>query len=259
LPSRETTQLDVEWERYESLGSRSLLGVARRQVDGPMRDALATNAERVIADFRHDRPTVRERQWQQARNWLGKALRIDPRNASLTARLRYCEGQLSRIDGEARLQASRRQDADRLLHDAVSRFEEAAQLDRAWPDPWLGLLRTYIYGIEDPARAVEALNEAERRGHRAGRREFTQLGEAHFTMAERGYKECSRLPAEQQCGCLQRASGLYRQSVSWFERAATDADTSRALVRAHERQTATMASMSGLACTDVVPGTAGAL
>ncbi len=249
LPTSEASGLDAAWGRYDALRARSVLGLARWQLDTPMRDALVTNAERVIDDFRHDRPTVRERQWQQAGAWLAHALRIDPGNASLMARLRYCEAHLKRIDGEARLRLSKRQEADRLLHDAVSRFEQAARLDRAWPDPWLGLLRTYIYGLEDPVRAVEALNEAERRGHRASRREFMQLGEAHFTQADRAQRECERLPAEQQCGCLQRVDALYQQSASWFERATADAETSRALLRGHDRRLATSTKMQALGCT----------
>ena len=250
LPTRETTTLDAAWTEYEAVRDSSVLGLARQRVDGPMRDALATHADRVIADFKFDRPTVRERQWQQASAWLGNALRIDPGDSTLLARLRYCEGQLRRIDGEARLRGGKRPDAERLLHEAVLRFEEAARLDRTWPDPWLGLLRTYVHGLDDPSRAVEALNEAERRGYRAGRREFLLLGEAHFARAERAQRECERLPVEQQCGCLERAGGLYRQSGSWLERAPADAETSRGLLRATERRLATSTRMFERGCTD---------
>ena len=248
LPTREADNLDDAWQQYQRVDSRSLLGMARHEVRDAMRDALITNANRVIADFRQDRPTVRERQWQQARTWLDQALHLDPGNLALVSRLRYCEAHLSRIDGEARLGQAQRQDADRSLHDGVARFEEAARLDRTWPDPWLGLLRTYIHGLGDVRKAVEALNEAERRGYRAGRREFTQLGDAHLTQAEKGRRECDRLPADHRCACLQRTHALYRQAVAWFERAERDADTSRWLVRAQGGLDAVTARMSELAC-----------
>lgn len=233
LPTREDSELDAAWQQYQGVERRSMLGFARRQVDDEMRDALATHADRIIDDFRRDRPSVRERQWQQARAWLGYALRIDPGRTSLVARLRYCEGQLSRIDGEARLREGRRQDADRLLSTAVSRFEESTRLDRSWADPWLGLLRTYAYALEDMKKAVAALNEAERRGYRAGRREFMQLGAAHFQMAERVRRECEDLPDDQQCTCLQRPGELYGQSVTWLDRGDGDSDTLRGRSRAH--------------------------
>jgi serine/threonine-protein kinase len=248
LPTREDADLDAAWERYRTVGSRSLLGIARRQVDEAMEQALVTHADRVIADFRQERPTVRERQWDQARMWLANALRVDPGNASLLARLRYCEGHLSRIDGEARLKDGQRPDADRLLHAAVARFDEAAKLDRAWADPWLGLMRTYIYGLEDLKKAVEALNEAERRSYRAGRREFAQLGEAYLAQAERSRRDCDKLPAERICACLQRAGEDYRQSASWLDRAPGYGDTARGLVRAHAGLRAVTDRASGLIC-----------
>jgi len=252
LPTKDVSDIDEAWQRFDALRTRSMLGMGYRPASRAMRDALATHAERVMADFRQDRPTVRERQWQQARTWLAHALQLDAGDAGLTARLRYCEAQLNRIDGEARLK-TRRQEADRLLHDAVYRFEEAARLDRSWPDPWLGLLRTYIVGLDDPARAVEALNEAERRGHRAGRREFMQLGEAHAALADRSRRECDKLPMDQQCGCLQRTAETSRQSVGWFQRVPSDPDASRGIVRAHERQLAIDERLYELGCTEAVP------
>lgn len=233
LPTREDATLDAAWATYQRVENRSLLGVARRRVDDEMADALVTHANRVIADFRQDRPTVRERQWQQARAWLASALRVHPSDATLVARLRYCEGHLSRIDGEARLREGQQLEADRRLHDAVSRFDEAARQDRAWPDPWLGLLRTYIHGLGDLEKAVSALNEAERRGYRAGRREFAQLADAHYAQADRARRECERLPLDSACGCLQHSARLYRSAVSWFDRAAGHPEASRGLVRAH--------------------------
>ena len=250
LPTREANELDAAWTRYGSIQRRSLLGLARLEVRRPMRDALVTNAGRVIGDFRQDRPVVRERQWQQARAWLAHALEIDPGSAVLLARLRYCEGHLSRIDGEARLAATERVEADRLLHDAIARFEESARLDKSWADPWLGLLRIHIYAIEDLPKAVEALNEAERRGHRSGRREFLQLGEAHFGRAERERRDCDTLPDDSQCACLQRSGTLYRQSDTWFERLDRDADTTRRLSRSQSRQNSLSEKLSALGCGD---------
>jgi hypothetical protein len=232
LPTRQDAEVDAAWQEYQRLQGRSLLGFAPRRVDDEVRDLMATHAQRVIDDFRHDRPTVRERQWQQARTWLGYALQIDPGDSGLLARYRYCDAQLNRIDGEARLRQARRQEADRLLHAAVSRFEEAARLDRAWADPWLGLLRTYVYGLEDMNKAVAALNEAERRGHRAGRREFILLGTAHQQLADRGRRDCERLPADQHCTCLQRSGELYARAATWLNRVRDDPESLRGVSRA---------------------------
>ena len=78
---------------------------------------------------------------------------------SREAALRYCEGHLHRIDGEARtaeLRAAvdkggiRKGDeekgpaAQRELTAAVTAFREAAELRPDWPDPFLGLMRTFV-------------------------------------------------------------------------------------------------------------------
>ncbi len=257
LPTREGDTLDAAWETYQRIERGSVLGFAPRRVDDEMGEALVTHANRVIADFRHDRPTVRERQWQQARGWLASAVRLKPSDSTLVARLRYCEGQLSRIDGEARLRDGQRADADRLLHGAVARFDEAARQDRAWADPWLGLMRTYIYGLDDLEKAVAALNEAERRGYRAGRREFTQLGEAHYAQADRGRRECDRLPPDSACACLRRSAALYRQAASWYERATGYPEASRGLLRAIAGLQAADERISLLACEYGDPSGAG--
>jgi hypothetical protein len=248
LPTRESNDLEAAWTRYGWIQRRSLLGLARLEVRRPMRDALVANAGRVIGDFRQDRPVVRERQWQQARSWLAHALEIDPGSSVLLARLRYCEGHLSRIDGEARLASNQRTEAERLLHDAIARFDESARLDKSWPDPWLGLLRIHIYALEDLPKAVAAVNEAERRGHRSGRREFLQLGEAHFGRAERERRDCDTLPADSRCACLQRTGTLYRQSDAWIERVDRDADTTRRLARSQSRQASLSEKLSSLGC-----------
>lgn len=248
LPTREDAELDTTWTQYQEIVRQSPFGFARRRAAGPMGDTLVTHANRVIADFRQERPTVRERQWEQARTWLANALRLDPRNSTLLSRLRYCEGQLSRIDGEARARTGQRQEADRFLHDAVARFDESAKLDRSWPDPWLGLFRTYVVGMEELDKAVGALNEAERRGYRGGRREFAVIGDAYATRAARESRECERVPADGACSCLERSGGLFRQAVSWLERLEATPDTSRALSRARGGLTTVNDRLMALAC-----------
>jgi hypothetical protein len=234
LPTLQDSELEGAWTRYASIRERSL-GLASGRVSEPLVSALLVHADRVIADFRHERPTVREKQWDQARTWLSYASRIQPSNERIVARLRYCEGHLARINGEARLRdSSRRPQAERYLHDAVTRFEEAARLDRSWPDPWLGLLRTHIYGHEDADKGVEALNEAARRGYRPGRREFAQVGDAYQAKAERGRRDCDSAAEDRRCACLLRCADAYRQAISWYGRAEGFAETSRAISRADD-------------------------
>ena len=58
----------------------------------------------------------------------------------------------------------------------MAAFREAAELRPNWPDPFLGLARTFIYGLEDVDRGADALKQAQRLGYTAGDRETAQLG-----------------------------------------------------------------------------------
>src|SRR4029453_14483811 len=110
-----------------------------------------------MANYRTPLPTVRETQWKQAREALARAVRIAPSNRRLKAWLRSWEGQLHRINGEARKARRKTVEAQQEFTDAVTAFREAAELRPDWPDPFLGLARTFIYGLEDVDRGADAL------------------------------------------------------------------------------------------------------
>jgi len=214
-PSSEAPQL---WDRYRSLSSRSLLRIGVAGLRGPMRERLMAQAERVIADYRQDAPAVREAQWRQAASALTDVLHLDPSDRPALARLRYCEGHLQRIDGETRKR--RRQPAAQPLHTAAQKFEEAAQLDGRWPDPYLGLARTYIYGLDDLDRAIAALHEAENRGYRPGNRELVQLADGYRSRAERMRRDAQGVRGlDQEKDYLQKALEDYKQAFDLYRQA----------------------------------------
>ncbi|MFB3853274.1 MAG: protein kinase [Vicinamibacterales bacterium] len=219
LPALQPSQLDAAWRRYEALDERSLLRFGLVGLRRPLRERLVAHADRVISDYRHDAPAVREAQWQEASAWLAKASRLDPGNSSLTARLRYCEGHLYRIEGEAKKR--RKQASADTLHQAVMRFEEAGRLDRQWPDPYLGLGRTYIYGLEDLDRAIAAFEEAGKRGFRPGLREIAQLADGYRNRGERMRREAANLRGlPQEVDLLLKAANDYRRSLVLYQQAA---------------------------------------
>ena len=96
---------------------------------------------------------------------LARALVARGDDRQMRAALRYCEGHLHRIDGEARKARKLPAEAQREFADAVVAFREAADLRQDWPDPYLGLMRTFIYGLDDVERGADALEQAKRRGY----------------------------------------------------------------------------------------------
>ena len=141
--------------------------------------------DRVIADYRTSLPTVREAQWKKAQEALSRAYTATPGDRQLKAALRYCEGHLHRIDGEARKARRQIPAAQREFNDAVAAFREAAELRPKWPDPFLGLARTFIYGLEDVDRAADALTQAEHNGFVPGSRKRCSSATATARVATR--------------------------------------------------------------------------
>jgi hypothetical protein len=188
----------------------------------------STLADRVIANFRSPFPTVRERQWQLARDSLARALEVGGDDRQLRAALRYCEGHLHRINGEASIKRREVVAGQRELTNAVAAFREAAELRPRWPDPFLGLARTFVYGLDDLDRGADALEEAQRHGYVVTDREIAQLADGYRARGNslvRAARQLSGLPQEPDY--LTRAAEAYREALTLYSKAVNFADAPR--------------------------------
>ncbi len=222
------SEMHTLWERHQDLAHRSLLGIGLIGVRTPLKERLLAQADRVIAGYRQDEPAVREAQWQSAVTWLTDALHLDPGDRSATARLRYCEGQLLRIDAEGRRR--KKQPAGEVLQEAVARFQEAARLDARWPDPYLALARNYVYAFDNVDAALTAMREAEQRGYRPGNRELMQLADGYRNRADRMRREAAAagMP-EQERACLRKSDDDYTQAIDIYGKAIGFGEASTAM------------------------------
>jgi tetratricopeptide (TPR) repeat protein len=165
-------------------------------------------------------PNVREAQWMSARNALRRAVPAEPGNNRLVAALRYCEGHLHRIDGEAAKQRNEDAEAQNELSESVALFREAAELRSDWPDPFLGLARVFIFGLDDVDRGASALEQAQQRGYTLTERETSLLADgyrARGTSFVRIARKLEGMPQESDyltkaVEAYQRALELYVQS-----------------------------------------------
>ena len=199
------------WNQQRQLAGGSLhLGVA------PLERALVAQgsvlSERTFARYRAASATVFEREWRQTRDALEFAVRANSSRRHLAA-LRYCEGHLRRIDGEARLKAKQASAGQQELTAAVALFREAAELRADWPDPFLGLMRAFI-ALEDIERGADALAQAGRYGYAAGNRDWALLGEGYLTRA-------AKLAESEELESLTRAAEAYGKAIEHFSKAAT--------------------------------------
>ena len=234
VPARELDGMADAWDQRRALRGRGMpLAVAG--LERSLSEHTAPLTDRVMANYRTPLPTVRETQWKQAREALARAVRVAPGNRRLTASLRYCEGQLHRINGEARKARRDRAAAQQEFTEAVTAFREAAELRPNWPDPFLGLSRTFIYGLEDVDRGADALKQAERYGFTPGDRETVQLADGYRARAEALARTAHTLEGTgQEQEYLTRASEAYKQSLELYAKAAAVPGVART-IRVAER------------------------
>jgi hypothetical protein len=170
----ESGNLDALWADYQLLNERAWVRSTTRPLALVLAGRLVSDASTTLKDYRQDEPRVRSRQVETARAQLARALVVQPDNTLAEAWLRYADGHLERIEGDARRGDERREAWGR----AVARFEEASALAPDLPDPYLALTRLYTHrDYRDPDRARRAMAAAERRGHLRGVREHAQLGD----------------------------------------------------------------------------------
>jgi serine/threonine protein kinase/tetratricopeptide (TPR) repeat protein len=228
VPTQELDGLGKVWDQYEALSRRSLrIGVIG--LERALARQTGILSDRVMANYRTALPSVRETQWRQAREALAHAVSVVP-SAERKASLRYCDGHLHRIDGEARKARGRAVEAQQEFTDAVTAFREAAELRPNWPDPFLGLARTFIYGLEDVDRGADALTQAQRLGYTPGDRETTQLADGYRARGDtlaRTARTLAGLAQEQEY--LTRAADAYRRALDLYGRVVSFADVARAM------------------------------
>ncbi len=225
VSTRELEQLGDAWASYDNLSRRSYLGFGTMALERSLTRRTTTLADRVISNYRGPLPMVREKQWQMARDSLVRALAVGGYDQHRRAALRYCEGHLHRINGEAKMRRREVVAAQRDLTAAVAAFREAAELRPGWPDPFLGLARTFVYGLEDLDRGADALKEAQRHGYTPTDRETVQLADGYRLRGNslvRSARQLSGMP--QEIDFLTRAAEAYREALALYSKASNFAN-----------------------------------
>lgn len=216
-PLQDLQGLAALWPQYEALAASSRTGVPVARLERALTAQTLVLADRVMANYRTPSPTVRENQWKAARAALARAAALAPNDRRLRAALRYCDGHLLRINGEASKARKQTAAAQQQFTDALVAFREAVSLREQWPDPYLGLARTYVYGLEDVDRGVEALAQAAKLGHPPGIREATQLADGYRARGEALARTAPTLEAlPQERDYLERAREALTEALDRY-------------------------------------------
>jgi len=213
-------KLPSAWNQYDSLRDRSRLGFGTSDLEDALTRRTTVLVDRIIANYRTPNPTVREAQWMAARDALDRALSFAGDNRDLRGALRYCEGHLHRINGEAQKTRGDGDEGQEELADAVVAFREAADLRQNWQDPFLGLARTFIVGLDDVERGQDALNKAVELGYTLSDRESLLLADGYRSQGNslvRTARQVKGLPQEHDY--LSRAAEAYRLALTNYANA----------------------------------------
>jgi eukaryotic-like serine/threonine-protein kinase len=202
---QEASGLIQMWDQFARLNGSSSLNLGAIPLEHALLRQTAALADRTFARYRSGNGTIFEKEWRQTRDALILATLAKPSSRQLKAAVRYCDGHLRRIDGEARMKAKQTESAMQELGVAVTAFREAAETRPEWPDPFLGLMRTFI-GMDDIEHSADALAQAQRYGYTAGGRDWALLGEGYLA---RGVK----LAASDELEPLTRAADAYTQAI----------------------------------------------
>ena len=206
------TDPDAVWNRWTVIAKDNGRSLALYGPRHSVKKRLESAADRVIETYRtSDTQPVYENDWKRAHGYLAKALELDPGDESVRGKMRLCEGQIDRIDGTGRRNAT-------LLNEAVQKFDESQQLLPHSPDPELGLARVYVYGLKDIDKAYAALQEAERRGYKLGNREKALLGDGYRDRGDRLWwdsRNVRGLPQEKDQ--IRKAADDYRRALDLYQ------------------------------------------
>jgi len=227
VPIQEFSGLGEAWDRHDALVQRSWLGgIGVKGLENALVRQTSVLADRVIDNYRLPRPTVREAHWATTRANLARAVATSPGDSRLRAALRYCDGHLHRINGEARKRRGEAAAAQVSFTEAVAAFREAAEIRKNWADPFLGLARTFIYGLEDLDRGADALKRAEELGYTLGDRETAQLADGYRARGDALARTAATLRGmTQEVDYLTRAAEAYREALTLYSKVIDYANT----------------------------------
>jgi hypothetical protein len=216
VPSQELSSLDDRWADYQRLAGRSV-GPATWRLERMLKQRTMSLTDRLIASYREGLSVVWSAQWTSARQALVRAVAADPGSSALNSALRYVDGHLHRINGDE-LRRDRKQDsARREFASAVTAFRESAQLRPEWPDPFIGLARTFLVGLDDVDRGADALEQARRLGYVPGERDTALLAAGYADRGDSLWQSSRDLrPAPQERDHLTRAVAAYQRALELY-------------------------------------------
>jgi len=253
VATRDFGELPDAWNEYDRLSERSHLGFGIHDLRESLIYRTLELVKRVTDNYLTPVPTVREAQWMEARDALVRALTAAGSDNRLAAALRYCEGHLARINGEAKKARGDLDGAQTDFTEAVVAFRQAAEFRRDWPDPFIGLARTFILGLEDVESGADALLKASQNGYELKGRDAAQLADGYRARGNALVRTARQLSGlSQERDYLNRAAEAYRLALGQYSNAGNVPNVAQNILRTQRA----LAGIEETLGTDVAAGDA---
>jgi hypothetical protein len=157
----QSAEIDGFWLEYQSLGGKSLFNNGVVELNTSMKAELVEFSERTIDKFKEcsdkKEDKIQIEQWNNAKTNFERAMQIDSGDASVKAKLLYCEGHTKMLEG------LKTKSKDKL-REAKDKFTAAADLQKNWADPYFGLALTYAYGFKNTKETTKNFEKADKLG-----------------------------------------------------------------------------------------------
>ena len=207
VPALEVSDVASARQRYMSIRDATTFGLGARSLRGPLRDRMIQLADQTIYEFRAEAPALARADWQQALDALALGREVAPGDDVVLAKWTYVRGRLEWIRAK-----------DSAGHDrAIRLLRDAARLDPSAPDPYLGLATIYAYTKHDLPALTDAIEQAERRGYRRGRRERAEFGDLHRWLGDRSRARARTVEGEERLEQLRAAADDYGKCVEHLD------------------------------------------
>ncbi len=203
----QANEIDGLWQEYQGLGGKSLFNNGVVELNNTMKAELVDFSELTISKFKQcsekKEDKIQLEQWNNAKTNFERALQIDSGDASVKAKLLYCEGHTKMLEG------LKTKSKDRL-REAKDKFTEAANTQKDWADPYFGLALTYAYGFKNTKETTKNFDKASKLGWNLEDCPFAVATAADRLQAEAD-SEFKKGNTDNACDYWLQSNNLYRQ------------------------------------------------
>lgn len=215
-PTQQLAGVNEQWRQHRALSRRSL-GFATATLKRALVSRTTQLSDDLFSAYHRSDPPVRDGRWKDA------AMALEERGAGVAqgrharGRLAVCAGTDSSHSRRSGSQSSPDERAD-TFHGGDHHLRRGGRQRPTWADPYFGLVRTSVYGLDDIDAALGALNKAIDGGFVPGTRESAQLADGYKRTADRLRISAKAAPnVDGERDLLTRAAAYYIQAIRRYE------------------------------------------